>query len=271
MKSNNLIENIRQWLSKQGLHLEMKVAKKFSDNNFEVRPSSMYEDPITNIGREIDIISSKGILLNKNIIFDITFVIECKYSKDKPWVLFKSSRQDYYGKNYNFMFRNSSEHAKIILLELENFDNELKENFLFSFNDNLYYGAKRAHLNQDHMINEAINQVCNANHARSLKIDSYNNTHISNLEIQFPIIVVDGKLFESYLNNKLEIILNEINYGHLLISRPELGNQKFFIDIVSFNYLDEYINSISNATEEILNYSDKLETTKEFIINKNRT
>ena len=307
MGKNELKEKTRKWLSTEGFHLEMKVAKKFSNKSFEVLSSQIYEDPIKKIGREIDVISTKGTFLDKHTIFDITFVIECKYSKDKPWVLFKSSRQDYYGQKYNFMFRNSSEHAKVILLELENFDNELKDNFLFSFNNNLYYGVKRAFLkknednnskgndskgnmskvhkskdnkskdnkskgnmSKDNMINEAINQVCNATYARGLKINNFNKSYISNLEIQFPVIVVDGILFESYLNEKFEIVLKEIDYGRLMVSKPELGNEKFFIDIVSFNFLDEYINLASKATENILNYSDKLETTKKIINDKNR-
>jgi hypothetical protein len=260
-----------KWLSSQGSLLEMKVAKRFSENNFEVISSSIYEDPITKVGREIDVIASKGKLLEKHIVWDITFVIECKYSKDKPWVLFRSSEQKIYGKNYDITFRSASYHAQVMLLELETSSNDLKGNFLFSFNNNLYYGLKRVHSESDRMVNEAINQVCNAVHARRLMIDSFNTSLITNLELQFPILVVQGNLFEAYLDDRFELVLNEADFGHFFTTRPELGNKRFYIDIVTLDYLDEYIKKISQAAKEILSYSDCLEGTKKYIRNRNLT
>jgi len=267
-KNTSLKEATVKWLSTQGFLLEMKVAKKFYDNNFEVISSSIYEDPINKISREIDVIVSKGTLFDKHIRLNITFVIECKYSRDKPWVLFKASEQNLFGKNYNIVFRNCSDHAKLLLLELDSFNKELNNNYLFSFNEDLYYGIKRAHIETDHMINGAVTEVCNAVRARELKIDRFNTSLITNLEVLFPIIVVQGSLFETYLDDKLGLVLNEINHGHLFVSKPELGNERMYIDIISFDHLDYYIEKISQAVQEVLNYSDKLKSTKEFIKNK---
>lgn len=269
MNDDNIKEYAFNWLSQEGFLLEMQVAKSFIDNGFDVTSSEIYQDPITKIGREIDVIASMSTMIDNHLFFDITFIIECKYSTDKPWIMFKSSSNNFLGKKYDFMHRSSSQLAKVSLLELENFDNELKDNILFAFKDSLYYGLKRAHKGKDLMINEAINQVANAVQARGIKIDSFNSVYISTLEFQFPIIVVQGKLFETFLSIDQKLELKEISYGRLLTSKPEFGNQRFYIDVVTFNYLNEYIKMISEATREVLNYTHKLETTKTFIKNKN--
>lgn len=269
--SENLKKKALDWLSRQGYPLEMKVAKKFQENKFNVFSSVLFEDPNTKVGREIDVVATRGILYEPHIILDITFLIECKYSSDKPWILFKSSEQSYYNKKYDFMFRNSSEHAKIILLELENFSNDLKDNFLFSFSDGLHYGAKRAMEEKYNMTYEAIMKVCNAVNARANHINKYNTSLITNLEILFPIIIVQGKLYESYLDDNAEVVLEEIDYGKLYISNPELGSDRFYIDVVSFEFLDNYIHLISPAIDEILDYSKKLDHSRAYIQNKNRT
>lgn len=90
--SEVLPSKVLGWLKKQGYSLEMKVAQTFEQAGFEVSQSQRYLDPGSDELREIDVVASLHRQID-GIDASITLFIECKYSQDKPWVIFTSSRR----------------------------------------------------------------------------------------------------------------------------------------------------------------------------------
>ena len=86
---------IAKWLRGQGYPLEMIVAAALRKENFYTNQGFYYSDPETNTSREIDIIATK---MDTFGLFQVQFVVECKSSLDKPWVLFTSDSNEL-GKN----------------------------------------------------------------------------------------------------------------------------------------------------------------------------
>lgn len=78
--------HVLEWLDKQEYPLEMRVAREFQSHGFAVIQSEYYESGESK-SREIDVVAYKqrsfGSLLTR-----FTLVVECKSSKQKPWILF---------------------------------------------------------------------------------------------------------------------------------------------------------------------------------------
>jgi len=82
-------EKLHTWLEAQGYPLEMRVAKAFQIAGARVIQSEYYTDPSTEESREIDVVADWQTRID-NLLVRVSFVIECKSSKDKPWILFVS-------------------------------------------------------------------------------------------------------------------------------------------------------------------------------------
>src|SRR5688572_21259208 len=83
---SNLAGAVRDWFSKQGLPLEMAVASHLSTLQYSVVQSASYADSSTGKGREIDLVASRNYKSGARF----SLVVECKVSKEKPWVLLET-------------------------------------------------------------------------------------------------------------------------------------------------------------------------------------
>jgi len=86
----DLQTNVTEWLSKQGFPLEFATAKALADQGFRTDQGAYVPDPKTGVLREIDVIASSE-TSREGITFRTSVVVECKWSKDKPWVVFTSA------------------------------------------------------------------------------------------------------------------------------------------------------------------------------------
>ncbi len=79
----DLPSKVRAWLETSGFPLEMQAAAAFREAGFEVRQSTTYADPISEKGREIDVLANDPDFLG---FTDLATVVECK-SNPSPWVV----------------------------------------------------------------------------------------------------------------------------------------------------------------------------------------
>jgi hypothetical protein len=91
MANSDLQENLEEWLRTQGYPLEMRTAQRFHQRGWGFHHSRHYRDPVLGKEREIDLIAfyddpAIGPQIHGH------FVIECKWTPKKPWVLFTSTR-----------------------------------------------------------------------------------------------------------------------------------------------------------------------------------
>jgi len=92
-KHSELEIKIVNWLESQGYPLEMIVALAFEKAGISVSSSEYYEDPGSGEPREIDVSASRRYLIGKHNLFDTSCQIECKLSRDKPWIVFTSEER----------------------------------------------------------------------------------------------------------------------------------------------------------------------------------
>lgn len=85
----SLESRILDWLQTQGYPLEMWVAGELEASGFRVALSDYYSDLKTQELREIDVTGFKvSSIQNGRARLRLCVRIECKLSKDKPWVVF---------------------------------------------------------------------------------------------------------------------------------------------------------------------------------------
>lgn len=84
-------EKVAEWLAKQGFPLEFKAAEVFARQGFQTDQGAYVPDPKEQTLREIDVIASTEHQLDGRT-YRFSVVAECKWSQDRPWVVFTSRR-----------------------------------------------------------------------------------------------------------------------------------------------------------------------------------
>lgn len=87
-------QKILKWLDSQGYPLEIEVAQMFEKHGFNISISDYYQDYESGDYREIDVTASRSSDYKFDSILRVFWRVECKTSKDKPWVVFLSNSND---------------------------------------------------------------------------------------------------------------------------------------------------------------------------------
>lgn len=241
---SNLESKLQSWLEKSGYPLEMRVARAFSNYGYSVESSTYYEDPVTNKHREIDVDASKFTYADeaRKNWFQVSFVIECKNSKDKPWVLFQSEHEEPKFSDDATAYRhaNNSGHVALLALSVAGL---AKTNPLLMRREHSGYGLVRAFGDQSDVAYSAVMSACNACTAKAAYVDkNYNANGISQIQLYFPVVVVSGQLFRCWLEEdspKFE----ELTEGALVYKNPDAGEHLSTVEIVTEDGLENFLSS----------------------------
>ncbi len=294
MNDNNedLTQKIKEWLEKQGQSLEMRVAKTFRENGFDVSQFEHFIDPESQIVRQTDIVASISQNIENSQIA-IKLIIECKYAKSKPWIILvtqqKIGKFTFFGRMLNGDHPSNWEKlptiqgrlAGKIALALE----KSREIEKFQI-DPIGYAIMEAQTqdrkdpNKSDYAYEAIMQVIKSTQwqdrknedifnkitesfAHEIEVESGLRTTTSSsslgltLSIAIPIVVIHGRLFNSYLNEKNTIEVSEIGDGFVLIPPPKGGKDINIaplspIMVTTESNLSTFIPKVRNLIETIL-------------------
>jgi hypothetical protein len=94
---------IREWLNSQGYPLEMQTLQMCREARLDADPSWFYLDKESGDYREADVRTATQEEMSGGSVLAITAIMECKQSRDKPWIVFTNS--GYQGFN-RFRFEN---------------------------------------------------------------------------------------------------------------------------------------------------------------------
>lgn len=253
-KKEPLESKIRDWLNEQGYPLEMLVARSFQERGFTVIQSEFYTDPDTGESREIDVVASKLTVVGR-INIRVTLVIECKLSKDKPWVLF-TSQSIALGDRARIVQRAASKLGDNLLKILSGYKDYKKISSLYIFDIPTFpaYSLTQAFTTGQDVCYKAATSAAKAAYAKAIEFDNRKPTlptlgrRRSPAQVLFPILVVDGKLFDCHLEENSQITVSEINSGVLIWRNPLVKSPHTIIHVVSLpalsNFCDETVKSI---------------------------
>jgi hypothetical protein len=209
----DLEKKIIEWLNSQGYPLEMAVSQLFRNNGFWVLQSDFYDDKESGKKREIDIVAYfnkySEVLHPLNFGFSIGCCVECKLGKDKPWLLLTSENLPIYDirdlavtNDYGFQVL-----TKAISVS-KNKSLGLLKNMSFG------YGITQAFTSGQDVPYQAVMEASKSTFSKMQEFDAMiDSTWGLDIPIFFPIVVFDGKLFETQLNENEELILQKVNSG----------------------------------------------------------
>jgi hypothetical protein len=249
----SLEDKILDWLESQGYPLEMRVASSLTKADFWVRQSQYYFDPETNVSREIDVIATKTDILG---FLEIDFMIECKTSS-KPWLLFTSEETL---NNYNrlFAFGVLSNATKKVLADhmFDSRTQELFEERLFSLpwfkkEGRVAYGMTQAFTSGSDVAYKASINTLKAALSRKIEIENERSGQYP-LLFAFPVIVVEGQLFECYLNQNASIAVQEVEQSFFHFPTNIVGNVGTCIRVVSAASMQNFCYDASELSERIM-------------------
>jgi hypothetical protein len=246
--SESLNVRVAKWLDSQGYPLEMRVARMFRSSGFRVVQSDYFSDPETGTSREIDVVATTD-LAHQEYLVRLSFVVECKASRDKPWVAFASSTSGL-AAPARVAQRAGNVFGTKLLRHFAN-DEEIQSCALFTLNGRPVHGVTQAFTSGQDTAYSAIHGAAKA--AAAFASRKY-SAKIAIFQIIIPLIVIDGRLFEYSMSNSDEFDVTEVAESTLLWRNPIVEEPHTIIDLVTLQALAGYVARARSASDELFAY-----------------
>lgn len=228
-------------IEKTGFPSELHVAQRLSERKWYVSNNVYYFDKDESKGREIDV-SSYNSVQETNLKPEITvwtnLLIEVKKSKSKPWVIFTSPRG--YTEVGGYALLNQMHHVDHRLLSLDQIEGHRP-------------GAKTKRIGRvsclafakggTSQITDAVLSSTKASiHANEEADGIYRETSYD-VVFHTPVVVLDGELFECYLDSKGRLEIHEST--HIAFRQNYLSEHykedRYHVDIVTMSAFGNYL------------------------------
>jgi hypothetical protein len=251
-ESKSMEQRISDWLHSQGYPLEMFVAAEFSRSNFRVIVSEYYLDIESGDSREIDVVAhvQQGF---DDVLVRIEFVIECKSSRDKPWVLF--TRRRALADPARVAQRGASKLGHRLLMELAS-QKCVQDLALFSLPEQCAYGVTQAFTTGNDVAYGAAMSVAKAAAGETQEADEYTDRGQPICLIVFPVIVVDGHVAEAKLQPDGELHVQAINESVLVWRNPVMHGLHNMITIVRREEVSAYVSRMKESCSALLKIAE---------------
>lgn len=254
MDNGRLEENLRKWLLEKGYPLEMRVASIFHSGGLGTIASEYYVDPSTGKSREIDIVGSVQADIEHTLL-RFSFFVECKTSPEKPWVLF--TRRTALSKKASVAQRAASTLGAAFLSLIAD-DPMVMDLPLFRVQERSAYAVTQAFRSDN---DPAYVATCAAANAVAARQHAYKvNSGVSRIcEVMFPLVVVAGSLYESFLGEDGDINLKKTGVCNLLWRNPVVGHPHTIMTLLEESCLRAYLDEAKASFRHVLeNHSDKV-------------
>jgi hypothetical protein len=255
--SQSLEEKIIAELKKSGYPLEIKVTLALGSKGWNVLNQEGYIDVETNKWRTIDILASESIELSKSIYkrLHLSLAIECKKISGKPWVFYLRDK-----KSLGIFEPFAS--LELIKLESKPSINPLHlEKLADCFH---YYSpdfSKAAVISYEPFQKTEKSVILEAK-TQVIKFLSYYRERIRNFFLQeedinlisiiYPLIIVDGDLFEVEFEDETPKLIRS-NYIQYLTSFRTPSSENHVIDIMKIDFLKEYLDIVEEKARQFAN------------------
>lgn len=241
-------KRIKNWILKNGYPFEMKVASLFQKNGFKISQSVLYKDSDTNKYREIDILAYHNKIVN-GVSFSFSFVIECKKSTDKPWLVFKNS--DLINNKLN-RFKAFATNNAHLLIDKTKADKILRN--VFPSIENAGYNVVIAFKESKDLAYSATTSLIKA---CKYIVNKFNLSTIKQCNIYIPVIVIEGELYNAYMDANEEIIFEKVGKSSVMNTKVfdelEFSN---IIRIVSSSNIELFVSQLKAEIDDFFKSYD---------------
>lgn len=251
-----VIDKVKAWLNEQGYPLEFRTAAEFHLAGIEAH-QGLYVRESPSLVREIDVLARLRFI--GGIFFEISIVVECKWSRDKPWVVFTTPLTRMAPSACIAQTMGSSLGSAVMhclasrkdLCSFETFSSATRNGF----------GGRRAFTkdtDQDHFYS-AVHSLISKARAYSLEFD--HNRKKDKLPttgcIVFPMIVVEGELYEAFFDTTInDVQLSPVEWIRLHWRGAEQTGQWIStLDIVKSQSLAPLLSRRKAEWEKLCTYA----------------
>lgn len=254
MAPNDIKKNILDWLNSEGIPLEYRCANIFKQWKFVTFQGRYVNDFKTSVPKEIDVIAQRTVKINDSFL-RIMYLTECKWSADKPWVIFTDSNSRI-SPSACIAQTISSNIADSILWLLAG-DRDIQKLNIFKTPDRPGFNGKQAFSKQYDLVYSTLQSIISACYSEKKFYESYVKKPqdvFSQGTLIIPIIVIEGKLYETYFDTqKEEMVIEEKNQIRLHWKGSEAWNLHSTVDIVTIDELDNYVSILDKETNILIN------------------
>jgi hypothetical protein len=246
----SLERRLGEWLNSQGYPLEMRVARRFEEAGFSCGVSQFFRDPETAEVRETDVMAFQAESYT-DIDVRLTFVVECKSSRTRPWVFFVSGPNAWADINTHFLFTIASKQGRRLLNAVKRRDKVWDRLPLFTMPIRPGYGATQGFTSGKDVVYEAGISVVKAAIARAKEADVVSEEWPT-AEIVFPIIVTPAPLFEYYLGPEGQPVLSEMTRALFVWRNPSVGRYVSLIFVIRDDALVEFAQAAAMSAQYLV-------------------
>lgn len=253
-ESENLDERVGKWLAEEGYRVEYTVDKAFRDVGVKSVMSNYFQTP-EGTWREIDVtasMQSQNTYVNPDIV---RIMCECKYSKDKPWILMHSGLQSQQPTDWICTPKSPNLNDKFLDLEstAKYFSTSwhyLPKQFVAH---NIVQAFRRKNKEKD-MAFDALQKIANAAWDYATGPSQRGEHHVR--IVCFPCLVIDGPLYWTWYDSEHGgFHLQKAQYGRISWTGARGGTM---VDVVQLDHIYDYAMAIKGSLQTMLKALESL-------------
>lgn len=196
--SPDLLTKVGAWLETEGYPLEFATASAFHKAGFNVLQAEYTKATPQRVRREVDVVAH--LTARDTGILRVEFVVECKWSADKPWVFFCGGRGMTIAASAT---QTMGSRLAELLMWKEAGNPAMAKLGMFSSTGQSAFGGRQAFTKSADLVFDVLRAV--TSNCRTLA-DAYDRDVDraiaraqlpANAVAMFPVIVVEGRLFEA--------------------------------------------------------------------------
>ncbi|MBK6888431.1 MAG: hypothetical protein IPH02_00435 [Sphingobacteriales bacterium] len=267
-EQHNLEKKLENWINSEGIPLEYYTSSIYQKERFRVFQSDFILD--NGNSREIDVSAFLDFQIDELCTLRLYNIIECKWTKDKPWTIF-TSQTTQMAVSARIAQSFGNEIGRTLLWHLAGEEN-LKRLELFKNMKPNGFSGRQAFSKDNDLFYSSLQSLIAKTIIKLSEYDKYNHKNpFEIITIGIPTIVIDGLLFETIFNFETEKVeLNKVNYSRVQWKGSSLTKYISVVDIVTKEYLPEYVRKIKNDFQEISKQSiGNIKNLREFYDTKN--
>lgn len=240
MADDDLRARIGTWLGEQGYPLEFATAACFSKAGFGVMQGYHIESD-AEAPREIDVVAEINVRADEALA-RVEFVVECKWSGDKPWVVFAGNRG--IAPSACVAQTLGSRCGRAVLWARAG-DPTLHKLGIFSTPDVPGFGGRQAFSSGRDVFYDALRSVASLSYARAVGYDDHVRSPMEHLDLAsvvIPVVVVRGRLFTARFNEVTgNLLLEETGSTRLHWRGSDKWHLHTTIDVVTEGELPRFV------------------------------
>lgn len=260
MSSGDFEEKVLEWLSKQGHPFELQVGRVFNDAGWYVDHSRYYEDPVTMKVREVDLLAS-FLLPQSESFFTMNIVVECKSSKEKPWIVLGASK--WYPQWSTHVLPGAvaqacvesyyESHKRKSVLSILTGPKQMGHGVLRAFHESKGNDPSSAYSAVQTVVNAAATFSQRSAQDLLLQVE---DGELPSLELYLPVVVTDAPVFSYSLNAEGVSRLKAVGHSCMLSPHPIKADELMLVYIVNVESLSEFVTLVANDMGKLSHFLD---------------